>query len=575
MNRRERRAAAAKSKRDTSASPAADMAVVFNAVVADLRAQKYLDAQIRCQRALEQNPENPELLHLMALVCFNAGQFEHAAEWALRAIAREPKPAYLTTLGTALLNLGRHDDALDAFTRAVQRRPDDAGLWNTLGNALIEAGRQTEAISSFQRALAIDPRHVDSTFKTGLLLEQQGRFQEALAYLNNCETLLPDQVATLITRARALYGLNRFEDALSDNRRAQALDPQNAYIHAHLAHALLELHRFEEAIAFHRTAHALDPSRVEAECSIGELQLLTGNFEAGWAGREARFRLPPPCSLRLQVPLPLWLGDESVDGKTVLLYSDEGLGDTIQFARYVPMLAARGARAIMVVEKQLCSLMSGVAGVTECLPKGVQSSPPFDLHCPIGSLPLAFQTRLDTVPAAPYLPPPAAERVQAWEQRLGARDRLRVGLVWSGNRQHKNDKNRSLPFHTLSPILEVDATFVSLQKDLRPDDQPFLKARSDVIDLTADLTDFTETAALVSCLDLVITVDTSVAHLAGALGRRTWILLPYTPDFRWLLDRDDSPWYPTMRLFRQDESRDYGRVIERVRAALAELVATR
>jgi len=165
--------------------------------------------------------------------------------------------------------------------------------------------------------------------------------------------------------------------------------------------------------------------------------------------------------------------------------------------------------------------------------------------------------------------------VQAWERRLGARDRLRVGLVWSGNRQHKNDKNRSLPFHTLSPILEVDATFVSLQKDLRPDDQPFLKARSDVIDLTADLTDFTETAALVSCLDLVITVDTSVAHLAGALGRRTWILLPYTPDFRWLLDRDDSPWYPTMRLFRQDESRDYGRVIERVRAALAELVATR
>ena len=205
MNRRERRAAAAKSKRDTSASPA-DMAVVFNAVVADLRAQKYLDAQIRCQRALEQNPENPELLHLMALVCFNAAQFEHAAEWALRAIAREPKPAYLTTLGTALLNLGRHDDALDAFTRAVQRRPDDAGLWNTLGNALIEAGRQTEAISSFQRALTIDPRHVDSTFKTGLLLEQQGRFQEALAYLNNCETLLPDQVATLITRARALYG---------------------------------------------------------------------------------------------------------------------------------------------------------------------------------------------------------------------------------------------------------------------------------------------------------------------------------------------------------------------------------
>jgi ADP-heptose:LPS heptosyltransferase len=192
----------------------------------------------------------------------------------------------------------------------------------------------------------------------------------------------------------------------------------------------------------------------------------------------------------------------------------------------------------------------------------------------MSSLPLAFGTRLETIPSArSYLPAPAESRVQAWQQRLGAHDRLRVGLVWSGNPNHSNDHNRSVPLRTLARILDVDATFVSLQKEARPDDAAVLRERHDIVDLTADLTDFNETAALVSCLDLVITVDTSVAHLAGAMGRPTWILLPYTPDYRWLLHRDDSPWYPTVRLFRQTERRDYAEVLDRVRRELLELVA--
>jgi Glycosyltransferase family 9 (heptosyltransferase) len=192
----------------------------------------------------------------------------------------------------------------------------------------------------------------------------------------------------------------------------------------------------------------------------------------------------------------------------------------------------------------------------------------------LGSLPLAFRTTLATVPSPEsYLPLPAGACRQAWQDRLGPRDRLRVGLVWSGNPKHKNDHNRSIPLQMLSPILDVDATFVSLQKDPRPDDKAALLDRADIVDLTEHLTDFVESAALISCLDLVITVDTSVAHLSGALGRPTWVLLPYTPDYRWLLDRDDSPWYPTLRLFRQDETRDYGGVINRVRSELATLIA--
>jgi Glycosyltransferase family 9 (heptosyltransferase) len=218
-----------------------------------------------------------------------------------------------------------------------------------------------------------------------------------------------------------------------------------------------------------------------------------------------------------------------------------------------------------------------MSGVSRCVTRATVSMlPAVDFHCPVSSLPLAFGTRLDTIPStAPYLPSPANGRVQAWEDRLGPRTKLRVGLVWSGNPKHGNDSNRSMPLRTLSRILDVDATFVSLQKDPRPDDAAVLRERSDIIDLTADLTDFAETAALVSCLDLVITVDTSVAHLAGALGRPTWILLPFMPDWRWLLDRDDSPWYPRTRLFRQTETQEYESVVDQVRSELVKLISVR
>jgi ADP-heptose:LPS heptosyltransferase len=198
------------------------------------------------------------------------------------------------------------------------------------------------------------------------------------------------------------------------------------------------------------------------------------------------------------------------------------------------------------------------------------------MYCPISSLPLAFGTTLETIPCAtPYLPAPAEPRVAAWEARLGTHDRLRVGLVWSGNPKHRNDHNRSLPLRAFSSILDLDATFVSLQKDARPDDKAMLREHDAIVDPSDHLTDFVETSALISCLDLVITVDTSVAHLAGALGRPTWILLPYTPDYRWLLDREDSPWYPTVRLFRQTDTRDYASVLDRVRAELSAQISAR
>jgi hypothetical protein len=373
-----------------------------------------------------------------------------------------------------------------------------------------------------------------------------------------------------------LRSLGRNEEALSWFDRSLELEPDSAATLTNKGITLADLRRLDEAFDAYHRALAVDPCHAAAEWNLALIEMLSGNFEAGWALREARWRVPELAIARFEFRQPKWLGKESIEGKTILIHLDEGLGDTIQFARYVPMVAALGARVILFIPDALCPLLSGLAGVSQCLPLSASSLPAFDMYCPVSSLPLAFETRLATIPAEKsYLPPPAADRLRAWEGRLGPRNGLRVGLVWSGNPIHKNDHNRSIPLRLLAQILDVDATFVSLQKDPRSDDRATLLERSEIIDLTAHLTDFAETAALISCLDLVVTVDTSTAHLAGALGCPTWILLPYTPDYRWLLDRDDSPWYPTMRLFRQTATREYASVIDRVRTELLAMISVR
>ena len=542
----------------------------------------------------------------MGLLSFQAKQYDHAVEWIARALRQNPKPEYLLSLGTTLRYQGRLEEALKTFDKAVQLKPEDGELWKNLGDVLVELERPADALLSFQQVLKLNPRHFDATYKCGTMLHKLERLEEALSCFSLCDVLQPNHAPTLGMRAICLSGLKRFEEALTDTRRVQALDPNNAGICDNIglllrslgrqqealewfnealarkpdfiqainnkAFSLAQLHRFDEAFAIYERLNRTGTNTPAGDWNLSLLQMLTGDFEAGWAGREARWNIPALTFAYPKFSQPMWLGGESVEGKTVLVHVDEGLGDTIQFARYVPMVAALGARVILVVESPLYPLLSGLSGVSQCVAFASGPLPAFDMHCPVGSLPLAFRTRLDTIPSpVSYLPAVAEARVQAWERRLeqclGPHDKFRVGLVWSGSPGHNNDRNRSTSLRVVSRLLDVDARFVSLQKDPRPDDKALL-AQTDIVDLTADLTDFAETAALVSCLDLVITVDTSVAHLAAALGRPTWILLPYVPDYRWLLDRDDSPWYPTVRLFRQSDTRDYVSVLERVRTAL-------
>jgi tetratricopeptide (TPR) repeat protein len=600
MNRRERRA-------QKSRIGALNAAAQCEAGHRALLAGQALDAQLCCQELLAADPDHAPALHLMGLIALDAGHLDHALAWISRAIAQAPKPDYVASLGATLSRQGRHEEAVKAFDKAVQLAPDDAARWKQLGDALLELKRSDHALLSFQHVLKLDSCNQDAAYKSGVLLHEAGRHEEAVACLDVCDELRPNHAPTLVARARALLSLRKFEPALSDILRANALAPDNAdtlnlvgaclqplgrleealvwfdrarerlpdwtEILNNKANNLQQLHRFEEALALYDDIRGRRLNNATTDWNWALLKMLLGDFEAGWAAREARWSTPDPSPYP-KFSQPMWLGEESIAGKTILVHVDEGLGDTIQFVRYVPMVAARGARVLLAIERPLVPLLSGFPGVSQCLDCS-DPLPAFDMHCPIGSLPLAFNTRLDTVPAeTSYLPPPPEERVQAWNARLGPHDRLRVGLVWSGSRTHSNDHNRSTSLQTLSRILDVDAVFVSLQKDVRDDDKAGLD-RSNVIDWTTELTDFADTAALVKCLDLVITVDTSVAHLAAALGCRTWILLPWAPDYRWLLNRDDSPWYPTVRLFRQNETRDYTSVLDRVRLELLELTAVK
>jgi tetratricopeptide (TPR) repeat protein len=609
MNRHLRRASAKQSSKSPNA-PRCDTPVAFvEAGLRLLKAGQLAEAEKCGQRALAIDVGHADSLHLMGLLCCASKRNDPAIEWFAQAIRRDPTVAdYFSNLGTVLQQQGRLDEAAKSFDRALVLKPDLAEVWYKLGEVLQQQKRHDEAILSFDQALTVNPQYREAANAGALLHFEAGRYDEAIARFDRSLEIAPGQAGAFHLKGICQLRLLRFAEALTnctkalelapDNPeitnnvglvlqrlarnaealgyfdRAIALRPRFALAFNHRGTSLSELRRFDEALASFASATAIDPDYADAHWNRALLQLLLGDFAGGWAAREWGRKSKAVGFVDRQFTKPTWLGETLVAGQTILLHSDEGLGDTIQFARYATMVARRGARVILEVQDFLQPLLSGIEGVSLCLPKSIAALPEFDLHCPLSSLPLAFGTRLETIPsAAAYLPSPSPERMQLWQARLGVHDKLRVGLVWSGNPAHGNDRNRSMTLRMLSSILNVDAHFISLQKDVRPDDSAALLERSEIVDWTGHLTDFAETAALMSCLDLVITVDTSIAHLAGALGRPTWILLPYTPDYRWLLDRDDSPWYPSVRLFRQDERRDYASVLVHVRAELQGRIA--
>ena len=488
---------------------------------------------------LEYQPGNFDALHGLGQLHFLHARFDTALVLIQSALKNDMSRAEgFASLGLVFHFLHRFKEALVSYDEGLALDPLNTELLNRRGVALLELGRPLAALESFERVLATDPSHFDALGNYGNALIKLNRPQQAIAAYDRALVIAPENAQLLTNRAVALRRLDRPREALMSASRALVSKPDFAQA------------RFVESVA----------------------RLTLGDFAAGWRGYEARWQVGLLASQRRNFTAPLWLGQETpkvlLDGKTILLHAEQGFGDTIQFARYAPLLARRGAKKVVLeVQRELVPLLSCMAGVDAVIPRG-QTLPAFDMHCPLLSLPLAFATELATIPAGvPYIAPPH-QRISAWRDRMPQRRPL-IGLAWSGDRGHDNDLNRSIGLETLAPLLDLpDVAFLSLQHDMRERDLPILQKSPNVFSIEPKFSDFADTAAAVSLLDAVIAVDTAVAHLAAAMAKPLLLLLPFAADFRWLRERQDSPWYPTARLYRQPKFGDWESAIGAVRQDL-------
>jgi tetratricopeptide (TPR) repeat protein len=554
---------------------------------------------------------DPESLCERGRALLAAGNAQDALEAFERALVlRADSAPALVGRARALLGLSRHaEEAANCIARALEVDPRCADAHFARGNLARAQGDGEAAVKSYDAALTLEPDHAMALNNRAVALNALGRLQEALESCDRAIALKPDFAFAHSNRASVLRRLRRPDEALASCDRALAIHPHLhpglqvrslvlADLHrddealatfdaelarephsvpwlVHRAVLLRQLKRIGESVACLKAALSIDPEHVEANFLQAFNLLLLGDFRAGWKQYEWRWKredLP-----RAAVPhfsQPVWLGQSSVSGKTLLLHCEQGFGDSIQFCRYAALVSKLGARVVLEVPSELRRLFHGLSGVDVLVGPG-DLLPPFDLHCPLASLPLAFDTTLDNIPAnVPYIDA-HHERISHWRRRLGERRAFRIGLAWSGRPSHSDDVHRSMEAAELAPLLALGCEFVSLQQGVRDTDRPFMAKHPQIRQFGTDLGDFAETAALTSLMDIVVSVDTSVAHLAGAMAKAVCILLPFAPDFRWMLDRDDCPWYPTARLFRQTRVGDWKPVVDEVVAELRAMLGSR
>lgn len=463
----------------------------------------------------------------------------------------------------------RFEDAARSFQEILRFEGDSADVHNNLGVVYSNLRQWSEAAVYYRRALDLAPNRADVHRNLGSVLREAGKFEEAVALLREAVRLDPNFADGWTSLGLALVEAGDPESALVSCHRAVELNPRLVAAHNHQGMALYELGRRQEALASYERALALDPNSADVYRNRALLWLLEEKLTEGWAEYEWRWKCaesPPP-----RYAQPLWDGSP-LAGRTILLDAEQGLGDTIQFIRYAPLVRDRGGRVFVHCPAALASLLSRCEGVDQVVAEG-EPLPAFDVFSPLLSLPRLFDTTFDDIPGrAAYLSadPQLAER---WRVELGPESSLKVGIVWQGSRLHRRDRQRSIPLRFFSPFAKLhDVRLYSLQRDDGREQLAQVDFGDSTIDLSPRLHSFEDAAAAISNLDLVICCDTSIAHLAGALGKPVWVAVSLVPDWRWLLDRDDSPWYPTMRLFRQEKRGDWGDVFHRLAEALAEKV---
>lgn len=472
----------------------------------------------------------------------------------------------------ALFQAGLHslsrrewDQAAQAFAQTLAAQPKHMPALLTAGQLALQMGDAALAVSLLTRLIKLAPRHTDALNARGaaqLALREPGL---ALLNFDKVAELQPQADFAHANRGLALLAMHRPADALATFDQALTLRPDNALSHGNRGNALSRLHRWGEAIAAFEAALALQPDLHLARWNIGMTQLRLGQWDSGWQHSEARLDLFAAQGWRAPSTAPRWAIGMPLEGQRLLVHSEQGLGDTVQFARFIPLLQALGAHVVFEVQPPLQSLIATTLPNTEVVARG-QPLPPHDLQCPLMSLPLALQTDASGLP--PPLPvQPDASLVNLWQTRLGPRDRPRVGVVWSGNPQQSDDIHRSIPLATLLPALHPGVEWISLQQEVRSWDEAAMRSGK-LRHVGSELQSFDDTAALCAHMDLVVSVCTSVAHLAGSMGKPLWLLAAHTADWRWLTEREDSPWYPSARIFRQTQAGDWSGVLQQVRAAL-------
>jgi tetratricopeptide (TPR) repeat protein len=558
-------------------------------------------ALVTLQEFLATEPRHAEAWYRQGNVLKDLKRPHEALDSYSRAIELAPRyGAAHCNRGVVLLALGNPDDALHEFRRAIDIDPRDAIAHYNRGLAEQWLGQPDAALASYTTALTLNPHYAEAFFSRATLHEESARWSAALSDFEQALALRPGLAPAHFHRGNLLARLKRWDDALASFELAVAGDPGNARAHLHRGNVLRELRQWEAAVAGYDRVIALEPDHADAhfnravvlelckrfpealqaferaislrpdfaaaQYNRALLQLQTGNFGAGFANYEWRWknRSAGFDPATYQGDAPLWSGQESLEGRRILVFSEQGLGDTLQFCRYLRLVAGLGAHVIFEVQAPLAGLLATIEGAATVIPRG-DPIPACDIKCALLSLPLALETRVDTIPAGHKYIHADPGAVAAWQARLGPRTRPRIGLAWSGNPQYPNDDRRSIPLATLIERLPREFEYFCLQKDIRPEDRATLDACRFIADPAAD---WVYTAALCECMDVVISACTSIAHLAGALYRPVWVLLAYNADWRWLEDRDDSPWYPTARLYRQSAPGGWGGVAARVAADL-------
>jgi len=515
-------------------------------------------------RVLKSFPDQFDALHLLGLLKLQSGKASEAQRLITSALKVAPHaPDAHANMGLVLGALKRPADALASFDKALALAPDHFEAQANRATVLLDLSRPKDALAALDRVLAREPRHLPSRVNRANALMALSQHDAAIAEYDAALALNPNDLKALFNRANALFRAGRYAESLAGFDRLLALAPQ--HVEALSSRGLVQqaLGRHEDALASYAKAIALSKDHVDAHFNEALALLTVGDYARGFAEYEWRWKRVGLA--RRSFGKPLWLGEYPLGRKTILLHAEQGLGDTIQFARYALMIARGGAKVVLEVQAELKDLLSGLEGVT-VVARGA-ALPPCDVHCPLGSLPFALKTTTETVPTGiPYLRA-NPQRVAKWRSRFEVLPGgLRVALAWAGNPAHINDRNRSIALARLKPLLETGGmSFIGIQRDVPESDRAALGERK-IMHLGDELTDFDDTAAILSLCDRVITVDTSVAHLAGALHRDTWVLLPFWPDWRWTLTGETSPWYPDMRLFRQGADGDWDAVIARVKA---------